>query len=99
LFGTLKSYVIAYANAATANLIPGLSFCVVLNLPTWFWAYWVPLLISEALLCALALPQTLRAGSAIPRSQLKSGIFDSTRRLVDVMIRDSLMYFLVYVAS
>ncbi|KAJ7031688.1 hypothetical protein C8F04DRAFT_1109448 [Mycena alexandri] len=78
---------------ATAHPLPGTTFCVPFGVPSYFFAFWVPIIVFESLLCGLALFrgfQTFRAsGSA----------FQSGRHLVAILIRDSVLYFLVMFAT
>ncbi|KAH8103348.1 hypothetical protein BXZ70DRAFT_1005772 [Cristinia sonorae] len=74
---------------AVSNVIPGVPFCVPLELPKTFYAFWIPLLISETLLCGLALWRGLQ--NYLSRKSL----YQSGRRLVEILIRDSFLYFLV----
>ncbi|KAI0071670.1 hypothetical protein K474DRAFT_1712275 [Panus rudis PR-1116 ss-1] len=74
---------------ATSHIIPGLSFCVPLNIPTHFFAWWIPILISETLLCGLALYRGFQSYYS------QNTIFQSGRDLIEILIRDSVLYFLV----
>ncbi|KAJ7691049.1 hypothetical protein B0H17DRAFT_1063959 [Mycena rosella] len=68
-------------------------FCVPSGVPDYFFAFWVPIIGFESLLCGLALYrgfQTFRA-SGSP--------FQSGRHLVAILIRDSVLYFLVMFAT
>ncbi|KAJ7260104.1 hypothetical protein C8J57DRAFT_483879 [Mycena rebaudengoi] len=80
---------------ARSQPIPGipLRFCIPVGVPSYFFAFWIPIIAFESLLCALALYrgfQTFKAsGSA----------FQSGRHLVAILIRDSVLYFLVMFAT
>jgi len=78
---------------ATAFTIPGGKFCVPSNVPPHFYTFWIPMLGFETLLCALALVrgfQTFRSNGSL---------FHSGRQLVGILVRDSLMYFMVICAT
>ncbi|KAF5337825.1 hypothetical protein D9758_015718 [Tetrapyrgos nigripes] len=69
------------------------SFCVPTRIPNWFYTFWIPILTFETVLCALVLMkgvQTFRA-SGSP--------FQSGRKLVGILIRDSVVYYLVMLAT
>ncbi|KAJ6628539.1 hypothetical protein B0H10DRAFT_159510 [Mycena sp. CBHHK59/15] len=78
---------------ATSHPIPGISFCVPFGVPGYFFAFWIPIIGFESLLCGLALLrgfQTFRASGSL---------FQSGRHLVSILIRDSVLYFLVMFAT
>jgi hypothetical protein len=59
------------------------------GVPDYFFAFWLPIILFESLLCGLALYrgfQTFRAAGTL---------FQSGRHLVAILIRDSVLYFLV----
>ncbi|KAF7300476.1 hypothetical protein HMN09_00931800 [Mycena chlorophos] len=93
IMGTVLSWIVATSHPIP---IPALdvNFCVpVSGIPRWFFVYWVPMLSFEALLCVLALYrgfQTFRASGTL---------YQSGRHLVGILIRDSVLYFLVMFAS
>ncbi|ESK86085.1 hypothetical protein Moror_9342 [Moniliophthora roreri MCA 2997] len=69
------------------------TFCFPSNVPHYFYAFWIPILTFETVLCSLALfrgYQTFRT-SGSP--------FQSGQRLIGVLIRDSVVYFLVMFAT
>ena len=74
---------------AVSHLIPGLTFCVPLSLPKNFYAFWIPALVSETLLCGLALYRGLQGYFN------RKNVYQSGRRLLEVLIRDSFLYFFV----
>jgi hypothetical protein len=77
---------------ATALIFPtDGSFCLPLTLPRGIFRYWIPMLSFECLLCVLALFQGFR------RFKADSSMFRSGKRLVNNLIRDSVLYFLVCV--
>ncbi|KAJ6468126.1 hypothetical protein C8R47DRAFT_1151922 [Mycena vitilis] len=78
---------------ARAHPLPGMTFCVPGDVPDWFFTFWIPILMFESLLCGLALYrgfQTFRASG---------GVFQSGKHLVAILIRDSVLYFLVMFAT
>ncbi|KAJ7431246.1 hypothetical protein B0H11DRAFT_2131577 [Mycena galericulata] len=78
--------------AARSHPIPSMpTFCypVATSVPSYFFAFWIPIIAFESLLCGLALYrgfQTFRASGTL---------FQSGRHLVSILIRDSVLYFLV----
>lgn len=70
------------------------SFCAPLNLAqiTYFYAFWIPIIICESLLCALVLARALNGWKR------KSTLLAAGRELVAVLVRDSVVYFLVLFA-
>jgi len=81
-----------WSKVASAIRLPtGGMFCVPLRVSSNFYLFWIPILSFETLLCALALFrgfQTFRSGGTL---------FLSGRLLVITLIRDSVLYFFVYV--
>ncbi|KAF7343876.1 hypothetical protein MSAN_01968900 [Mycena sanguinolenta] len=78
---------------AHSHPLPGTTFCVPTGVPNYFFAFWIPILCFESLLCGLALYrgfQTFRATDPM---------FQSGRHLVAILIRDSVFYFLVMFAT
>ncbi|KAH9950707.1 hypothetical protein B0H21DRAFT_818878 [Amylocystis lapponica] len=78
---------------ATAHAIPGLPFCVASGVAHHFYAFWIPMLVSETVLCGLAIfrgAQNYRGG----RTRIQKG-----KRMVEVLIRDSVFYFVVMFAT
>jgi hypothetical protein len=94
---------------ATSDPLPGLHFCVTTHTPKYFWTFWIPFLMSESILCGLAIFRAFSDGTPdavsnnLPRHWRKriaprrrvNGIFNRTAGIVDVLIRDSILYFLV----
>ncbi|KAJ7624812.1 hypothetical protein FB45DRAFT_924267 [Roridomyces roridus] len=80
--------------SAVSSPLPGIiTFCAPSGIPPWFYAFWIPILAFESLMCALALYrgfQTFRASEPA---------FQSGRHLVAILIRDSVLYFLVMFAT
>jgi len=68
-------------------------FCDPSNISSRFFTFWIPMLANECLLCFLALVrgcQTFRSGGTL---------FRSSRRLVGILIRDSVLYFIVIMST
>jgi len=68
-------------------------FCLPIGIPHRFYTYWIPMVSYESLLCGLALFQgfrTFRSGGSM---------FRNGKRLVGIMVRDSILYFLVICAT
>jgi len=79
--------------SALAHPLPGTTFCYPVNVPGYFFAFWIPIIGFESLLCGLALYrgfETFRASGTL---------FQSGRHLVAILIRDSVLYFLVMFAT
>ncbi|KAJ7624339.1 hypothetical protein DFH06DRAFT_1230246 [Mycena polygramma] len=74
---------------ASAHPLPGMTFCVPVAVPDYLFAFWIPLVLFESLLCGLALYRGLQ------QSRASGSFFHSSSYLVDILIRDSLLYFLV----
>ncbi|KAF8157218.1 hypothetical protein B0H34DRAFT_712762 [Crassisporium funariophilum] len=88
IMGTVLSSI-----TASAFKIPGGMFCVPSGVSQSFYMFWIPMLAFEFLLCTLALVrgfQTLRSDGSL---------FRSGRQLVSILIRDSVLYFLVICAT
>jgi len=85
--------ILSQITVSSFRLMPGLVFCVAGNIPDYSYAFWIPILAYESLLCGLALFrgfQTFRS-SASP--------FRSGKYLVSILIRDSVLYFVVMFAT
>jgi len=78
---------------AVSELIPGMPFCIPLDVPPRFYTFWIPILAFETLLCALAL------GRGIQTARAERGTFRFRRDLVNILVRDSVLYFLVILAT
>lgn len=74
-----------------AHLIPGMPFCDIIGVSTHFYAVWIPPLIQETLLLGLALFRGFKKFFS------DAPAFRSGHRLVEILIRDSILYFVVYV--
>ncbi|PIL27461.1 hypothetical protein GSI_10610 [Ganoderma sinense ZZ0214-1] len=67
--------------------------CVPFGLPSNFYAFWIPMLISESVLCGLALYRgfdSYRPGA---------NVMQSGRRIIEILVRDSLSYFVIIFAT
>ncbi|KAK6992677.1 hypothetical protein R3P38DRAFT_2569350 [Favolaschia claudopus] len=71
------------------------TFCAPSNVPSYFFAFWIPIISFESLLCFLALFR----GFQTFRTSGGSTLFQSGRHLVAILIRDSVLYFLVMFAT
>ncbi|KAJ3935768.1 MAG: hypothetical protein NXY57DRAFT_988394, partial [Lentinula lateritia] len=106
LYLMVGSFILTSASAATimsiainqfqaeTHLLPGLP-CVALHVPSYFYSFWIPILAFETLLCILALIRGFRAHT-------ESGYpvrSDSGKRLVSLLIRDSVCYYVVMFAT
>ncbi|CAL1711015.1 unnamed protein product [Somion occarium] len=74
---------------ALSHVLPGLPFCLPINVPSHFFSWWIPILVSETLLCGLALWRGFQS------YYKRKNIFQSGRELIEILIRDSVLYFLV----
>ncbi|TFK47651.1 hypothetical protein OE88DRAFT_1665915 [Heliocybe sulcata] len=79
--------------SANSEPIPGIVFCLPLHAPSFFYAFWIPTLAFESLLCALALYR------AFKDFRSRSTVFQSGRHIVKVLIRDSVIYYLIMFAT
>jgi len=59
------------------------------NVPPYLYLLWIPTLAFEILLCGLAVFRGFR------NLRLKSSLYYSGKELLDVLLRDSVMYFLM----
>lgn len=79
---------------AQAHLLPlpGLP-CVPTHIPSYFYTFWIPILAFETLLCILALNRGFQ-------SHRHTGApFQSGKRIIGVLIRDSIGYYIVMFAT
>jgi len=74
---------------ARAHVIPGLPFCVPIDLPDYVYTFWIPILANESLLCGMALFRGFQA------FRYRQNVFQSGRHLVTLLLRDSIIYFLI----
>ncbi|KAK0439348.1 hypothetical protein EV421DRAFT_1713575 [Armillaria borealis] len=73
--------------------LPGTSVCTSSGIPDYFYAFWIPTIVFESLLCGLALFRGFQTFSS------DGPLFSSGRRLVSILIRDSVFYFVVMFAT
>ncbi|KAL4070058.1 hypothetical protein V8B97DRAFT_585220 [Scleroderma yunnanense] len=71
--------------------LPGVKFCTNENMPNSFYIFWLPVLCYEWLLCSLA----IWAGIQRSRDELRLMAISNKVRLLDVLIKGNVMYFLV----
>lgn len=78
---------------ATAVWIPHKhsTVCIPSNVPAHFYAFWIPMLVSESVLCGLALVRGFRAYTP------GSNVFQNGKRIIEILVRDSLFYFVMCV--
>ena len=81
--------------AKAIRLPDGTSFCMPIGILDHFYMFWIPMLIFECLLCGLAIA---RAVSAFRFGRGGASNWGAARRLIIVLFRDSVAYFLVYVS-
>ncbi|KAH9919476.1 uncharacterized protein BXZ73DRAFT_52492 [Epithele typhae] len=67
--------------------------CVPFGLPDDFYAFWIPMLISECVLCGLALYRGLQ------RYRTDGALILSGRGIIEILVRDSVYYFLILFAT
>lgn len=69
----------------------GTSICTPVNLPeiTFFYAFWIPVIVTETLFCGLVIFKAVRGW------RRQENLLDAGKELVAVLIRDSIFYFLV----
>ena len=63
--------------------------CAPFGLPDDFYAFWIPMLISESFLCGLAIYrgfESYRPGD---------NVVQSGRRIIEILVRDSVSYFVM----
>lgn len=84
VMGTILSGITAHAHA-----VPGVRFCIPNQIGDHFFLFWIPVLCFESLLVALALFRGFQGALS------DGSLFRSGRALVNVLIRDSVLYFLV----
>jgi len=82
---------------ARSHIIPGIPFCVPFNVPRHLYAFWIPIIAFESLLCGMALYRGFQGINT--RDGSGSGLFRSGRRLVNILVRDSIIFFLVVFAA
>jgi len=78
---------------ATSHPFSGYHFCIADNISDHFYAFWIPMLVSESVLCGLAVFRFFQ------NCHRGSTVFQTGRRLVENLIRDSVFYFVVMFAT
>jgi hypothetical protein len=76
--------------------------CALSGISPHFWAFWAPIIAFESLLCAMALYRGLKTYNVCKvngTSSIWSLDWKSGMKLVDVLVRDSVVYFLVMFAT
>jgi len=85
--------VLSQITASAFRPLPDMIFCVPAGVSKHFFAFWVPMLAYESLLCGLALLRGFQAFQSL------ASPFRSGKYLVGILIRDSVLYFLVMFAA
>ncbi|KAF9029096.1 hypothetical protein BDZ89DRAFT_732617 [Hymenopellis radicata] len=90
--GTIMGLALSGIKTSESHVLPGSPACVPVpgSIPSYFYAFWIPILVFETLLCILALNRAFTSEGAV---------FGSARGLVHAMVRDSVFYFLVMFAT
>ncbi|OCB85300.1 hypothetical protein A7U60_g7605 [Sanghuangporus baumii] len=92
---------------ARAHLIPGTDFCIPIHVSSHFYAFWIPILCFEALLCALACirgyrsyrDREIRRMSDLRRRVRQSHQPERHLNILEVLLRDSVGYFIIAFAT
>ncbi|PBK94835.1 hypothetical protein ARMGADRAFT_68849 [Armillaria gallica] len=87
---------IVLSNISTAPYTPpgtSVRVCAPSGIPDYFYAFWIPTIVFESLLCGLALFRGFQTFSS------DGPLFSSGRHLVSILIRDSVFYFVVMFAT
>ncbi|KAF9560655.1 hypothetical protein CPC08DRAFT_762573 [Agrocybe pediades] len=72
----------------------GLEFCLPTSIVSWYYTYFIPVLVFESFLCGLAVYKTLNM-----RTTSTLSVFSSGRHFLRVLFRDSVVYFLAISAT
>jgi hypothetical protein len=72
-----------------SHFIPGFTFCIPFGVPDYLYAFWIPILAFESLLCGMALFRGFQA------FRYRQSVFQSGQHLVTLLLRDSIVYFLM----
>ncbi|KZT64713.1 hypothetical protein DAEQUDRAFT_584093 [Daedalea quercina L-15889] len=70
-------------------------FCSASGLSAYAYSFWIPMLFSECVLCALAVSRFVH----MHRTRAGATLFQNGRRLIAALIRDSVWYFVVMFAT
>ncbi|KAI0360758.1 hypothetical protein OH77DRAFT_1392695 [Trametes cingulata] len=84
---------LAHITSVAVTLPSGSTVCVPTGLPAHFYAFWIPMLVSESALCGLALFRGFQSYSP------GSTVFQSGKRIIEILVRDSLFYFVIIFAT
>ena len=68
------------------------TICVPTGVPSFFFAFWIPMLVSESVYLALALYRGIKTLRGTGKMRLYSGL-----QLIEILVRDSLFFFAVCV--
>lgn len=90
--GWIMHTILGKITATTVN-IPNGKFCMPIGISDHFYTFWIPMLAFEFLLCVLALIRGFQAFIS------DGSLFRRGRDLVRVLLRDSVLYFLVIGAT
>ena len=81
-----------FTPSEVAAFLPAeVSFCVASHIPRQFFRFWIPMIAFEFFLCVLALFHGFRT------SRSEDSVLGDGRSIVTILIRDSVLYFQVYV--
>ncbi|PPQ94555.1 hypothetical protein CVT25_012032 [Psilocybe cyanescens] len=84
---------------AKALPIPSGKFCVPFNISTHYYTFWIPIICFEVLLCVLGLFRGAQISKSVRFGGGPSTFLRSGHRLVDILFRDSLIYFIAIGAT
>ncbi|KAH9911117.1 uncharacterized protein B0H18DRAFT_1129102 [Fomitopsis serialis] len=92
IMGSLLAKITATAHPFPTHPTP---YCAASGLSASAYAFWIPMLISECVLCALAVSRFVH----MHHTRAGATLFQNGRRLVVALIRDSVWYFVVMFAT
>ena len=72
-----------------AVVLLDITVCVSPHIPEYLYTFWIPILAFETLLCGLAVFRGFQ------NMRVKSSLYYSGKEIVDVLLRDSVIYFIV----
>lgn len=78
---------------AGSHVLPGLPVCIPIGVPSHLYAFWIPMIVFESFLCGMALYRGFQGVFG------GGTLFRSGRHLVDILVKDSIIYFLVVFAA
>lgn len=76
---------------ASAVSLLGYEFCAPQEVPRYIYAYWIPTLAFESVLCGMSIARGFQA------FWHQSPALQSGKQLITILLRDSVIYFLMYV--